>query len=262
MYIKNQWTRSDKLFLFIAMSCILFFLTISLTIYDIKWTHKQEIINIINKDKKQDIHLSSNSILVINLKTKIRILEGQIELLANATDADKFRWGKISKISLEIRNLFKGVYKLPGCTTRPSSKAILTTAGAMVDASIEYGVELPLILAVAHRESVFHNCAKSSAGAYGIMQLMPRTARYIAKEIGRNMKISKERDNVYMGVYYLSDLLIEFNGDIELAVKSYNAGPKHIKNVLSGKQNLYYQETIEYWEAVKKYKKEYEQKGL
>ena len=89
--------------------------------------------------------------------------------------------------------------------------------------------EQPLVLAVIRQESAFQPEAKSHAGARGLMQLLPRTARNVAK--GLKLRYSKTRltkepaFNLTLGQAYLGDLIKEFNGSYVLALAAYNAGP-------------------------------------
>lgn len=82
----------------------------------------------------------------------------------------------------------------------------------------------PLLLeAVAWAESRFNTQARSSAGAIGAMQLMPGTAA----DLGVNPHHPSE--NVRGGARYLRAMLIEFDGDLELALAAYNAGPGAVR---------------------------------
>lgn len=87
-------------------------------------------------------------------------------------------------------------------------------------AAREYGVDPALVRAVIHAESAFNESAVSPAGAQGLMQLMPATAR----ELGVNNAMSAT-DNIRGGVHYLARMLQRFEGDITLATAAYNAGP-------------------------------------
>ena len=87
-------------------------------------------------------------------------------------------------------------------------------------AAQEFGVDPALVRAIIHAESAFQPSAVSPAGAQGLMQLMPATAR----ELGVNDTLSVP-DNIRGGVYYLAKMLKQFGGDVSLATAAYNAGP-------------------------------------
>lgn len=88
-----------------------------------------------------------------------------------------------------------------------------------VEASETYDISLSLLKAVAKAESDFDPNCTSSAGAMGIMQLMPGTA----EELGVTDAYDP-RQNIMGGAKYLSENLEIFNGDVSLAVAAYNAG--------------------------------------
>jgi soluble lytic murein transglycosylase len=92
--------------------------------------------------------------------------------------------------------------------------------------------EAALVLAVTRQESAFDVGAVSSAGARGMMQLMPATAKRVAKIL--DMPYSEDlltRDRVYnlkLGRSYLDEMLTEFDGSYVLTVAAYNAGPARV----------------------------------
>ncbi len=89
----------------------------------------------------------------------------------------------------------------------------------------KYGVDPKLVMAVAKVESNLSPDVVSSAGAVGVMQLMPETAQ------GLGVRNSKDpRENIDGGVRYLKQLIGTFDGDVTKAVAAYNAGPQAVKN--------------------------------
>ncbi|UNK41666.1 lytic transglycosylase domain-containing protein [Luteimonas sp. S4-F44] len=86
-------------------------------------------------------------------------------------------------------------------------------------AASEFGVEEAIVRAIMHAESAFNPNALSRAGAQGLMQLMPATAR----RFGVVNPFDPEQ-NIRGGVAYLAWLLRRFDGDLTLAAAGYNAG--------------------------------------
>lgn len=82
-----------------------------------------------------------------------------------------------------------------------------------------FTIEAALIKAVIHVESAFDKDAVSSKGAYGLMQLMPATARRFGVS-----ERQEPLENLRGGVKYLKWLLNHYRGDLELTVAAYNAG--------------------------------------
>ena len=91
-------------------------------------------------------------------------------------------------------------------------------AHAFRAASVETGVPLSLLSAVAWEESRMNPYAVSEAGAEGLLQVLPATAATVA--VAEN----GPRANVLAGARYLLQMLDRF-GDLELALAAYNAGP-------------------------------------
>ena len=90
----------------------------------------------------------------------------------------------------------------------------------ILEAAEQHGVDPDLVRAVVRTESAFDAQAVSSAGAQGLMQLMPA----LAEELGV-VDPFDPRQNVFAGVRYLRALLDQHDGDETLALASYNAGP-------------------------------------
>ena len=93
-------------------------------------------------------------------------------------------------------------------------------------------VERALVLALTRQESQFDPRAKSSAGALGLMQLMPGTAKAVAKELSIKIKESQltqsQALNVRLGSHYLASMADKFGGSYIFSIAAYNAGPSNV----------------------------------
>ena len=92
------------------------------------------------------------------------------------------------------------------------------------EAATLYDMDANLIHAVMQAESAFHPYAVSRAGAEGLMQLMPE----LSDEMGVGDAFDP-RENIMGGARYLKRLLDYHNGNIDLALASYNAGPGNVE---------------------------------
>lgn len=89
-----------------------------------------------------------------------------------------------------------------------------------------------LIAAVIRTESKFHETNVSHAGAIGLMQLMPDTARWIAEKSGVPYNdptdLAEPHINLQLGSWYLAYLQKHYQGNVVAAVAAYNAGPNQV----------------------------------
>lgn len=105
------------------------------------------------------------------------------------------------------------------------------------------------------QESRFSNQAKSSAGASGLMQVMPATAKWIAKRLGlsdfRDSMIYQVDTNIRFGTHYLRYSLDRADGQPLLATAGYNAGPNRAKRWRAAEpmEGAIYAETIPFSET-------------
>lgn len=96
--------------------------------------------------------------------------------------------------------------------------------------------EKALVHAIIYRESMFNPNAISPAGARGLMQVMPATARELARRTGKNYALDALTGNpdfnIFLGSTYLQEMIERYNGSYPLAIAAYNAGPSRVNRWL------------------------------
>ena len=131
----------------------------------------------------------------------------------------------------------------------------------------------PVILfGLVRRESAFNKNARSPSGAQGLMQIMPQTARQIAKDLNESRADAESMynpvKNIQYGSYYYQKLLSQFDGHYAIALAAYNAGPNRVKQWLPDKsvpadiwiETIPYTETRNYVTSVLVYAMIYQQR--
>jgi soluble lytic murein transglycosylase len=107
---------------------------------------------------------------------------------------------------------------------------------AMLKAGKRQGLDPSWLFAIARQESAFNPFARSHVGATGLMQLMPATAKSIAKIISKPLKSTSEltqpERNIELGSAYLKRVYDQHQHSPVLATASYNAGPHRVKRWL------------------------------
>lgn len=121
--------------------------------------------------------------------------------------------------------------------------------------SKKHGLPNWLIAAVIHAESLYNPQAVSSAGAVGLMQLMPGTAERYGVYDRKNPE-----QNVEAGVRYLNDLLVMFDNNLDLALAAYNAGENAVRRY--GNRIPPYKETRNYVQKVKALSRTYKSQPI
>jgi soluble lytic murein transglycosylase-like protein len=103
-------------------------------------------------------------------------------------------------------------------------------AGSIYDVALAEGIDPELGFRLVNVESEFNPHAVSSAGAVGLTQLMPATARFFQKDITRK-GLYDPKTNLRIGFRYLRSLIREYKGDIRLALVVYNRGPATVASL-------------------------------
>tara|TARA_B110000037_G_scaffold178251_1_gene203901 strand:- start:1873 stop:4191 length:2319 start_codon:yes stop_codon:yes gene_type:complete len=93
--------------------------------------------------------------------------------------------------------------------------------------------ETAFILSLIRQESEFDMTANSHAGAQGLMQLMPYTAKLVSKQAklpySKSRLTSDPEYNINLGSHYIAGLILQYDGAYPFATAAYNAGPKRVK---------------------------------
>lgn len=137
-----------------------------------------------------------------------------------------------------------------------------------------YGVDKYLVYSIIKAESSFNEYARSRADAKGLMQITDETAQWAAKQLNmtEDFNIYNPEININLGTWYISKLTSDFDGNLMLALASYNAGSGNVKKWLEksseeefdtdkiefDETKTYVEKTLKYYE---KYKKLYEREN-
>ena len=115
------------------------------------------------------------------------------------------------------------------------------------------GLVPEIIWAIVKQESAFASQIISYANAYGLMQIIPPTAKQIAKQLGMEIKdirlLYDPSINIDMGTYYLTELLKRYQWNLYYALAAYNAGPHRVdrwQNIINTSDDDFFMENIEF----------------
>ncbi len=151
---------------------------------------------------------------VITIKGGIGLADNIIKALENKS--------QITNFNMDINTENSKYFTL----SRPNHQKVDNNWDRSIidDAADHFDIEPKLIEAVIKVESNANKNAISNKGAAGLMQLMEGTAR----QLGVRNRFDP-RENIFGGVKYLKSLLQRFNGDLEMALSAYNAGPTAVE---------------------------------
>jgi N-acetylmuramoyl-L-alanine amidase len=121
--------------------------------------------------------------------------------------------------------------QLPAAPTATAVPADRAAVGQLIEqVARERGWSPALVKALAWQESGWTQQAVSSAGAIGIMQVMPDTGRFVSRElVGRDLDLRDPHDNVVAGVAFLQHLWELTDGDVELTLAGYYQGLRSVR---------------------------------
>jgi soluble lytic murein transglycosylase len=137
----------------------------------------------------------------------------------------------------------------------------------IIDSAGRYQINPAWTFAIARRESSFMSDANSPAGAKGLMQVMPATAKHLQKRKVTNKRLMNAKANIKLGTKYLKRLLDRHDGNQVLATAAYNAGPYRVRSWLKDLkpmpadiwiETIPYKETREYVKSVMAYQEIYQ----
>lgn len=165
---------------------------------------------------------------IYNLKVnaiKSRIFDRVEQINQSCNGGFKMYLDKV--VSAGLKSNAEGIKTLESTNTARVKPPEKTDYDAIISFKAnEYSVDENLIKAVIKAESGFNSNAVSGAGAVGLMQLMPATARAL------NVTDSYDPvQNIDGGVKYLKSQINRFGGNVKLALAAYNCGPNRVKSL-------------------------------
>jgi soluble lytic murein transglycosylase-like protein len=114
-----------------------------------------------------------------------------------------------------------------------------TLAEAIVSEAEAQNYDALFVAAVIKSESAFNALARSHKGAQGLMQIMPATGKWLAKEAALPRgSLTDPGHNLGLGVRYLKQLEAQYNGDRVFTLIAYNWGPGHVESAADGKRRI------------------------
>ena len=151
-----------------------------------------------------------------------RIVDKQL-LAAAAQVASNWGWHNQAIIALAKAKMYNDV----------SIRYPLAHKETIAKYSQQMNIPAAWPFAIARQENIFSPDIRSNAGALGLMQLLPSTAKSLARKLKTkkpsSYQLIQPATNIKFGTAYLRRLLNSFNGNLVLAVASYNAGPTRVR---------------------------------
>ncbi len=136
----------------------------------------------------------------------------------------------------------------------PQPSSVLAAAGSK-DTGRPQDIEKALLIGLSRQESQFYSGAVSPSGAIGLMQIMPSTAKEIARKSGlpyASSQLYETGYNMQLGSLYLTQLLERFQGSYILSIAAYNAGPGRVNEWVRrfGQPGIHYRGALDWIEKI------------
>lgn len=168
------------------------------------------------------------------------------EILVAAKLAQRWQWNEIAIFTIAKAKYWDDIeVRFP-----------LSYVDKIHENSVQHNLNPVILYGLIRRESAFNEKAHSPTGARGLMQIMPRTGKYIARHLNERWRGSNSLynpvTNIKYGAYYYQKLLTQFDGHYAIALAAYNAGPNRVKQWLPESETLpadIWIETIPYKET-------------
>ena len=174
-------------------------------------------------------------------------------------DLDEMDWEEISPIASGKVSAVAAAPDSKPQNSKATVKQLPTVSGKKAEhlfrsiifrIAHRHRVDPAMVQAIIMAESSFNPNAVSKRGAIGLMQLMPNTA----KSLGIEDPLNPEH-NITGGVLYFKKLLMEFQGDVKLALAAYNAGMRKVKEYQGvppfKSTRMYIEKVLEYYQHYK-----------